>query len=173
MRKIVVLILVLGIASMASADLTWTTTGGADLPSVDLNPGDSVTVRIASDSATGGTIYTVAGDADVAKITAQAVLPAAGDDASILTTYSSQLWVKWESKDSDEPFNNAAGPWMELTLTAPGTAVGGSSATINADMYAASNNRGTSGDLLTVNIIPEPATLALLGLGGLLLRKRK
>ena len=171
MRKIVTLILVLGIASMASADLTWTTTGGADLPSVDLLPGGTVDVRIASDydPAKGGTIYTVSGNGDVAEITAQSVLAAAGGDASIVATYTSLLWVKWEALDSVSPFTIGAGPWLEITITAPSDAVNLTSTTISSDHYATLGVK----DLLTVNIIPEPATIALLGLGGLLLRRRK
>ena len=30
-----------------------------------------------------------------------------------------------------------------------------------------------NGDVANINLVPEPATLALLGLGGLLLRKRR
>ena len=175
MRKIVTLILVLGIVSMASADLTWTTTGGADLSSISLLPGASMTVRIANDDTAsgGGTVWTYSPDSAVALLTAPSVLTAAGNGASVVNTWTTQLWIEWEAKHTgDPPTTITTGGWLELTIAAPSTAVNLTSANVNADYYAASAGRGTS-DLLTVNIIPEPATIALLGLGALLLRRRK
>ena len=66
-----------------------------------------------------------------------------------------------------------AGEHFSLTLTiSPGAAIDGSD---DFDIWTLVPNdtKYPVDDVLAVNIVPEPMTIALLGLGGLFLRRRK
>ena len=171
MKKLILLALVLGMASMASAAITWTL-GGSDVSSVNVPLGETVTVEITSDNdlayglgaAFLGT-YEVPVYSTITGITATA---AAGSDyeiADVGGTYPN-FWTVL-AKDVTDPFTVAPGIQFNVTFTA-GTTLGSNSWMLDEESAA-----GGPTDYLTVNVVPEPMTLALLGLGGLFLRRRK
>jgi len=167
MKKVVTLVLVLSMVSMASAALTWS------VASVDLNPGESIDVYLVSDSSDLGSWYNAPADMAVADITAATMEAAIDTGDSSVTLYggahSYAGWVYGYVADFSPPSDVVAGNWSKITITAEAGAVAGQSTTVTSDYYG-SNGAATD---LVVNIIPEPATMALLGLGGLLLRRKK
>ena len=171
MKKLLILMLVLGMASAANAALTWVDSAQADLAAIDLNLGDSAIVYIASDAALTYGIY--AGDYlnTTANITAVTAAVDAGQDAAI-TPQIDALEGFWflEALDFSPATlpNVAAGIHWAVTITASATELG--TVELFSDFFAGQGVK----DALTVNVIPEPMTIALLGLGGLfLLRRRK
>ena len=170
MKKLFVLMLVLGIASFASAGLTWTDGAGGDVDTITLtSQSDTAVVYLTSDTSAMGSFLAGPANNSVAGITAAAPQPDAGGQGSafVYTTgiYDGQMWG--QAADSVEPYTNAAGNWFAVTIHA--TSAGTGSVNFDSDILA---QLGTS-DTLVVNHIPEPMTITLLGLGGLLLRRKK
>ncbi len=159
MKKVLVLMLVLGIASLANATtlLTWS----AD--SVLMNVGGSVTVQlVASDNQPYDPMWVGVDASLVAEITSITKLAAASDGVVVDETGSYPGWWTVEAFTNGSVNLVLAGDQFDVAIS--GLALG--TYVIGSDAY------GTS-DLLTINVVPEPATMALLGLGGLLLRRRK
>ena len=164
MKKLLVLALVLGLASVASAALTWS------VSSVSVGLNESATVQISSSTATtyaGGPAWVGNDASTVAEITGISALAAAGGNAAIQDP-TATTWAGWwtvNALDTEEPFTIASGNQWDVTIK--GLAVG--SYVIGSDFYASAG----ANDSLTITVIPEPMTIALLGLGGLFLRRRK
>jgi hypothetical protein len=173
MKKLLVLLMVLTVVSAANAALTWVDALENDLPSVDLLPAASTTVYVYSDTPNQSVVNWMGpSNTAVAGITGGSVLPAAGNSATFNGVNPSGYvgWGRGESKTGDPDLAPiVVGTWYEVVITAGAGATAGQSATIGSDYYGAAGDD----DLLIVNIIPEPMTVALLGLGGLLLRRRK
>ena len=150
MKKLLILMLVLGMVSVASADLTLSVSGN-DV-SVEA---DSMTADLyAAVSITGGSIGTFA----------------VGDEGGTMCGYladgtdvglpNGEIWAL---AIGVPPEVYQDGSWLTAVISYTG------SATVNLwemdDEYSLT--------LLDSVVVPEPMTLALLGLGGLFLRRRK
>ena len=163
MRKIVTLILILGIASMASAAISLVES------SIDIAVGDAGTINLASDSTGGWDAYVVSPNISaIAEIADNAGANGYANDSG---AYGGAPYYYWDvgAADLTSPFTElpVAGNQFAITVNDGGLGIGGSYIVKLVD--TGFSEIGST----TVNIIPEPATIALLGLGGLLLRKRK
>ena len=171
MKKIVVLMLVLGLASFASAGLTWTDGAGGDVSTITLTSiTDTAVVYLTTDVAANGSFYAgpMYSGNGVAGITAVSTLAAAGPDGTNVLygsgTFAGSAWLEIKDADPDTAPGLVVGNAFMLTIHATGAGPG--QVTFTSDHFG-------TGDSLLVKHIPEPATIALLGLGGLLLRKKR
>ena len=173
MKKILVLMLVLGMASMATAALTIT--GPSSVVA-----GGTVTMYVTADAASavsGETawvwidyaIYPASTGDALSNITKLAAM--GGTLSAILdtTTYAPDAFKFVGANDPPNPPEELlVGNWVSFDLTAVTTTQGNS---IILNLMDANFNIIAGGK--TVAVIPEPMTIGLLGLGGLFLRRRK
>ncbi len=183
MKKLLIFMLVLGMASAASAlTVNLSLDGSTAAPvSVNVTPGSTTTIYIISDtSGASGDYWTYlewnlpsAGSMGVTfgGLPNADIFAAAGNTASI-TDWSGAI-VDVEFNAADSGGNVAAGTHFKFDMT-----IGGGAATDGSDDFNIWTTKPNDGsypvdDVLTINIIPEPMTIALLGLGGLFLRRRR
>jgi len=189
MRKLLILIVVLGMASMANATLTltWSTDGGATYSdvgaAVDLNYGATAWVGIHSDvqGVTGAPGQWVA----FIDVKGEAGAP----DTDGGWTGTSAIYTPPSITAAyTVPYGYTAGGdfWSAVNADGVPTNFGGIGTTFGYEFLCNGNisdgtavielhdtNFGNVVDTLTITQIPEPMTMALLGLGGLFLRRRK
>ena len=167
MKKILVLMLVLGIASMAPAALTLT---GPTTVAV----GGTITLTLSADAESVligdfGYVYVGGlGNDPVSNITMLTAM-SDGDFSGLLYTANTYTYFYFVGADApaEVPPPLSAGPWLTFDVTASVTPLSG---VINVSVISF---RGYSGDTHAITVIPEPMTIGLLGLGGLFLRRRK
>ncbi|MHC4620834.1 MAG: PEP-CTERM sorting domain-containing protein [Planctomycetota bacterium] len=169
MRKFLGVAIFLALTSTVSATtLSWDVGSTYDL---DYTTGG--TVHIASDTANPYQTVWI-DDRDGHLISNIIALPASGYDPSddppiILVYYYDTGWWTVEAADASSPFTIASGNQFEVHLAAT-SAMNGNTYSIVLDAYSPYPVGGPTP--LTVTVVPEPMTLALLGLGGLLLLRR-
>ena len=154
MKKLLVLTLVLGMASLASAGLTYVS--GDVTWTLDMGAG-TLTGVSSSDAQYSEYLWITVGD-----VAGTTVYDAAGDAGSITTPYGTiagyeQYYLVNAEQVAPENSLMAAGTWFVFNFE-PGT----SEVTVLD---------GTGTEVLSA--IPEPATMVLLGLGALVLRRKK
>ena len=173
MKKFVIVMLVLGIASFASAGLTWTDGGGVDISTITLtSESDTAVVYISSDSTLAGWFSATIADTSVAEFTAATGTANLGGEGSASLYFHpgmGQYNVYGRAYDVEAPSTIGPGLWVEVTIHATNGDLG----TTTAETIGVGSLHFLPSDTLIINHIPEPATIALLGLGGLLLRRRK
>ncbi len=161
MKKLLVLMLVLGMASAANATvLSWS------VDSITINLGQTSVVQLVANNVDPYDPKSVgATPGGLATITSIVARPAAGPDSQVKNPGETGYpgWWTVMALDLAAPYTIEAGVQFDVTISclALGTDY------FDSDVY------GTN-DVLTVVNVPEPMTVALLGLGGLfLLRRRK
>lgn len=156
MKKLLVLLLVLGMASAASAALVEQPDSSSLAVVVSGDLGADLYLILSSDGALSG--ITLGADAPdlsgyagpTSDLAGMGLFPAG---------YVGEYWVMASSQN---PY-----PLTGTYLTAMGGAVGDS---VNLSWF---DEAGGMGDLGTIVLVPEPMTLALLGLGGLMMLRRR
>ena len=180
MRKLLILTVVLGIASLAMATPTITVSNATPAPGDTIEVYISGTAAEASTDGVSGTggwsgnvaidyaNYGTAGGSPYLTLLqpATAIETAAGSMASSSTSSQAAYMLAAAGVPWTEATDVDTGLWFTFDVTVDG--VEGDIETIDI------GNWGTSPlASVTVTIIPEPMTMALLGLGGLFLRRRK
>ena len=162
MRKLLILMLVLGMAPLACATVSLVSSAAT------VGISEAATIQVSSDVddlAWAGYIgYTYAN----ASITTMAALPAAGSLGGVGAGPGGWLGY-WQLSAADNTPPNTIDVGVQFSGAAMGTATG------SYDFYLYDGNWTTASPwgTFTLTVIPEPITMALLGLGGLLLRRRK
>ena len=160
MKKLIVFMLVLGLASTASATVSF------ELGSMSIVTGTTKTFNIVSDTTDASTNY-VGNAPGLADLTGMAGTANAADYKIVESPYGYNGYWGIESYDATAAtWSIQSGVHFIGTLTAFST-----QGNYTLSLYA--SNFTTVIDTLPVTIIPEPITIALLGLGGLFLRRRR
>ena len=173
MKKVIALVMVLSIASLASAALTEALSfvdGVGVTWTLDLTEGKVYGTGTALGTYEGaylkktssvGSIAPTALDNLGAGAYKDGTYQAAGDLAGVAD--ADPWWLATADESNDPAFDQALGLWFEFDVTAAGNG------DIVVDIFA----DGTLTEGALQGTIPEPATMALLGLGALVLRRKK
>jgi hypothetical protein len=169
MKKLLVLMLVLGLCSTANAALTAIEidVGGSHVgASVNVTTGATISLQMYSGNTLTGIAYLDIKDNSLYSLANAQMTTNAGDQRSqALAPYGSyQEYTLVVSRTAQAP-PIVAGTMFLVDFTA-GSATG----TVKVILY---DEFVTQMDTTTINIVPEPITITLLGLGGLFLRRRK
>jgi hypothetical protein len=162
MKKLLILALVFGMTSAASAALSL---GGA----TEVVEGDTAIVTVISDNTSNWMGY-IEFDPGVVGVSAVVALPGAGTDSYVIKDPLGWTgYYEIQAADMSEPFDSVV-PGVQFNIMVAGATAG--------DVYTIglmANDWATYLDSVQVTVVvPEPMTIALLGLGGLfMLRRRK
>ncbi len=177
MKKMLILMLVLGLASTVNATLTLELreADGTTAVTGDVYRTVDYVLVVSSDSADDGTLGGVYGPGYAASDwdnlgpvdSVRTVLDTG--DLSYINWYAPYQGYEFQAKDSSYGPGVHVGDWFAIDLT--GLALGDFS--FDLLDYRVSSTAAVSSVSGTVVEIPEPITIALLGLGGLFLRRRK
>ena len=198
MKKLLVLVLILGMASLANAALVWSYAGSTATQSGGtyvVNVGDTITLALSSNNATSAGINVdiitdngAAGNFTGASVSGIFTLGIAGIsvpdlDGMLAPDVSGQAIGDWAMVSAASGGSMAA---INSTIFSVTYVVGAGAGTITINGLANTGSQGWEQNLDQVQlltttetlpvaqmVIPEPATIALLCLGGLLLRKKK
>jgi len=172
MKKFLVLAMILGLSVSANGALTGlnvdgTTSIDAD-GLADIETGATVTVYVlaGADASTAGYLDMLKGKATMPWGNLAKIMPGAGDLGGPAQDYSTETLYDYYFGVASSTGTYPGG----LVLSAQVTATGAVGQTFNVDLI---NEALTTVDTITFTITPEPMTIALLGLGGLFLRRRK
>ncbi len=165
MKKLLVLALVLGLAGAANAGLV-------EVDATKINPGETATFSVVSPEGEGNWAgwleISTTGTGDLGPLTLTAKAPVG--EADTFVKGEAELgyggWYQF-SIVSTNPGNQPV-PGVQATMTFSGAE--GDTGTVT--LWDATGAVAIQ-DPVTVEVIPEPMTLGLLGLGGLFLRRRK
>jgi len=180
MKKLLVLMLVLGMASMANATIMNLTLYSADDYTL-VAPGTVITVTLTTDQ----TVKSF-GDSSTSGFD----MTASGTNTATIGSGGWQVGNLGASDDGTEAGGDIIGAYMLVEMGyeyAAGTILYSFSATINEDGHIGMANVAcqdpvggmpppwyTIGTITGLDVtVPEPMTIALLGLGGLFLRRRR
>jgi len=172
MKKFVVLLVVLALASMANATIMLSVNGSTTQNSITLSVGGTCMIDIYSNDSSShqGTIAVrPANPGTLSNPVVYKPVPAGNSAGTTAVDYTGfGVGIGYDFVSAGTPVDQGG------TLPSPGThfdflytctGVG----TVIVDLYEGT----TPVDSVTITQIPEPATMAILGLGALLLRRKK
>ena len=128
--------------------------------------GDTITLTVSSNNTQAYKVYIGFDPSPIATITGVTQTSNAGDCCAITPSpfgYANYFLI--EAKDTSDPFDSVL-PGVQWNVSFKGLSLGA----VTVDLY--DNTFVNIVDSKQVTVTPEPATLLLLGLGGVLLRKR-
>lgn len=169
MKRLLVLTMVLAVVSVASATVGLDVYVNGTIGST-VNPGDIVTLQFTDTPAAAFSgVSAILIDVDYGDFTSYWVLPGGfmntlaqanvGDGFTVTGSYSGfNLWNPGDGIIFTTIFG------VPTDITAGG---------INITLGGAINVQAIAGFSTTLEVVPEPMTMALLGLGGLFLRRRR
>ena len=160
MRGILIVLLVLGMTSMAGAALVGDVWASAWTINVDISGATTDLYLALAVEGTGWTLTNFAAGADAPSDSSMFSTLA---DAGLSSLGTGELWAM---ADFSPPYTYDNGQWLTATVVWDGF-----SGFEDIKVYEVDESLGTT--LLDSLLIPEPMTIALLGLGGLFLRRRK
>jgi hypothetical protein len=170
MKKLLVLILVLGLSSIANAELTaieLDVDGSHAGATITVVTGDTISLEMYSGNTDSGSAYLNLEDNGLYTLANPQVTTNAGDMGGYKGPYSYGGYDYYSITVSKSGVGTiTAGTMFLIDFTA-----GSSTGTV--DVILQKFEGTTTMDTTTVNIVPEPMTIALLGLGGLFLRRRR
>jgi hypothetical protein len=180
MKKMLVLAVILSVATMSFAMNLSLRANGTDVSTIAINPGDTLNLSINADGfaqgdgMTWGVVIYTAGS-----ITGGAVTAAAPDNCYVAPAGENQAWLDMfpgvmsgafggiDTWSTSPTYTNPAGIYVDGIAYVGGDTV----IQLGTITFGETSNTFTPVDSLIVT--PEPVTMALLGLGGLFLRRRK
>ena len=172
MKKLLIMFLVLGMASLAQAavlelSIDGSKDGAGNTTEITIDICTTITIDVYCNTAApaGDTFFLaiVAGTGD-GEWDGPSVIYAVMGNAGTLTEYTSDLWEgKTNVYDPETP--PGVGKWCELDFHCTDKG--------DVTIYLTDHTGYVAEDAILVHQIPEPITIALLGLGGLFLRRRK
>jgi len=155
-----------GTSAVVDGSVTWTVSGGKIIATSDANglTYDSQIGPLDNGTIIADSAYTNFNDVN-------GLSDNAGDLGYVManTTYSGYWDAGGKDGDSDFLPNQEAGQWFQFEVNSYATSEGKDY--MQVDIYSSSNDWWPV--IGSLSLIPEPMTIALLGLGGLFLRRRK
>jgi hypothetical protein len=168
MKRLVALLLVLTLASATQAVILEI--DGVPATDVQIAEGVISNITIVSEDASSWLGYIVVNDGGTGVLSDAVILPDAGDLATATPYTEEGFGTGYELIAASSPAGNpplGAGPQFNLNYSG---GINGQTATISLYLDPDYTTPVAS---MNVSIVPEPVTIALLGLGALFLRKRK
>ena len=185
MKKLLVLTLVLGVVSVASAVIEISIDGDPCLADLDiwLDPSDSLALGIYGDVPAVGVYWMMVVDSAMGSLSGGAVQQ--GDASSIFPQfYATDYFLYYIGREGDSavsgcvtnlfsPLSGLLVDQVDFHLEASGDMAISLYCSPDSADWSVEDSLWILEDTVSIRQIPEPMTIGLLGLGGLMLRKKR